>query len=72
MQAMEIFLGQRKLPGRENSKCKGPEVGTFLACSRKSKEAMLLPILRKGGEVGLEMRLMGQLLGFCVLGSHGW
>lgn len=37
------------IQGRETSKCKGPEVGTFLICSRNSKEATLLPILRERG-----------------------
>ena len=29
----------KSVPGRGNSTCKGPKVGTYLTCSKNSKEA---------------------------------
>ena len=35
------FLDKRSIPGRGNSKCKGPEVKVSLACSRNSEQTIV-------------------------------
>lgn len=34
-----MAISGKSVPGRVTSKCKGPEVGVCLACSRNSEEA---------------------------------
>ena len=41
----------KSIPGRGNSKCKGPEVGAFLLCFRKIKEAGVIGVQHMRGRL---------------------
>lgn len=48
----------KSVPGKENSRCKGPEAGTKLMCLRKSKKARVSGA-SGGSRKGLEIEQAG-------------
>lgn len=42
---MSVDVWQKGVPRRENSQCKGPEVGLHLACSSNSKEVSMAGVV---------------------------
>lgn len=45
-----VAIQGKKVPGRDHSKCQGPEAGSCLACSGGCKEAMLECQVQQGEE----------------------